>query len=205
MKCTVRMVKARVLIFLGAGVLAFLSGCSSVPTHDVAVDAISEGPQKFSGISYRLIARDPVLAREVVQYNLALTCLNAALAGKGMYASSGNVPPDILIEVDFGEAPTLALPGAPRTHELYAQLSARRYRADLPARNYRGDEIWNVRVSVKEIDPGLEHVLPLLIAVATDYAGADHQPDEKVEVADSAPTVVAVRGAVTAGGDKPGS
>jgi hypothetical protein len=193
------------ILCLGAAILGAQSGCSSVPTHDVAIDAISDGPPKFSGVSYRLLARDPVLAREVVEYNLALTCLNAALAGRGMYPSSGNSPPDLLIEVDFGEAPMLVLPGTPRTHELYVQLSARRYRAELPARNFRGEELWNVRVSLKEINPALERVIPLLIAVATDYAGTEHQPDNTVEVADSSPTVVAIKNAVTSSGGKPGS
>lgn len=191
---------------LGMGVMILVSGCSSVPTHSVSVDAISDGSAKLSGVSYRLIPRDPVLAREILQYNLALTCVNAALGGKGMYAVSANAAPDILIELDYGEAPMLVLPGTARLHELYLQLSARKYRGDAPARNFKGEEIWNVRVSVKDPDPGLEHVLPLLAAVATDYAGVDHQPDNSIEVADTAAAVVSVKNAaVGARGTKPGS
>lgn len=195
------------LLSLGLGALILaVFGCSSVPTHTLSVDAISDGPGKFSGVSYKLVPRDPVLAREVLQYNLAVTCVNAALGGKGMYAVSGNTAPDLLIELDYGEAPMLVLPGSARLHELYLQLSARKYREDAPARNFKGDEIWNVRISVKDPDPGLEHVLPLLSAVATDYAGVDHQPDNSIEVADTAPTVVSVKSAVVgAHGVKPGS
>lgn len=192
--------------FLGLSGFGLLFGCSSVPTNTVSVDAISDGPAKFSSTSYRLVARDPVLTREVLQYSLAVTCVNTALGGKGMYAVSGNAAPDFLIELDYGEAPMLVLPGAPRLHELYLQLSARKYRGDVPARNFKGDEIWNVRVSVKDPDPGLEHVLPLLAAVATDYAGTDHQPDNLIEVADTAPSVVSVKSAVVGSrGPKPRS
>jgi hypothetical protein len=191
---------------LGLGLLGLVLGCSSVPTHTLFVDAISDGPAKFSSVSYKLVARDPVLTREVLQYSLAVTCVNTALGGKGMYAVSGNVAPELLIELDYGEAPMLVLPGAPRLHELYLQLSARKYRGDAPARNFKGDEIWNVRVSVKDPDPGLEHVLPLLAAVATDFAGADHQPDNAIEVADTAPSVVSVKSAVVGTrGSKPHS
>ncbi len=191
---------------LGLGVAGLILGCSSVSTHTVSVDAISDGPTKFSSVSYRLLPRDPVLTREVLQYNLAVTCVNTALGGKGMFAVSGNVAPELLIEVDYGEAPMLVLPGAPRLHELYLQLSARKYRGDAPARNFKGDEIWNVRVSVKDPDPGLEHVLPLLAAVATDYAGTEHQPDNSIEVADTAPSVVSVKSAVVGSrGSKPRS
>jgi hypothetical protein len=191
---------------LSMGAPGLFLGCSTIPTHEVSVDAISDGQPVFSGLSYRLVARDPVLTREVLQYNLALACVNAALGGKGMYAASGNNHPDILIELDYGEAPMLVLPGVPRMHELYLQLSARKYRADAPARNYRGEEIWNVRVSVKDPDPGVEHVLPLLTAVAADYAGSEHQPDSSIEVPDNAPTVVSIKNAVASGtGAKPDS
>jgi hypothetical protein len=195
-----------VVLSLGMGLPGLFLGCSSVPKHDVLVDAISAGPPNFSGVSYRLLARDPLLSREVLRYNLALASVGAALAGKGMYAVSGNNHPDLVIELDFGEAPMLVLPGVPRLHELYLQLSARKYREDAPARNYRGDEIWNVRVSVKDPDPGVDHVLPLLAAVASDYAGTEHQPDNPVEVADNAPSVVSVKSAVFSAHDaKPGS
>ena len=183
---------------LGLGAQIFFSGCSSVPQHEVSIDAISDGPQKFSGVSYRLLARDPLLTREVSNYNLALASVSAALGGKGMYIVSGANHPDLLIELDFGEAPMLVLPGSPRMHELYLQLSARKYREDAPARNFRGEEIWNVRVSVKEPDPGVEHVLPLLAAVASDYAGTEHQSDIPIEIGDNAPSVVSVKSAVSA-------
>jgi hypothetical protein len=187
-----------VFLILSLGILHFLAGCSSVPQHDVSIDAISDGPQKFSGVSYRLIARDPLLAREVSAYNLALSSVNAALGGKGMYAVSGTNYPDVLIELDFGETPTLVLPGTPRMHDLYLQLSARRFLADAPARNYRGEEIWNVRVTTKEPDPGVEHVLPLLAAVASDYAGTEHQSDVPVVIGENSPSVVSVTSAVSA-------
>lgn len=189
----------------GAGMLA--GGCNMAPSHTMSVDAITDGPARFSGVSYRLVARDPVLMREVLQYNLATTCVTAALAGKGMFVPADNVPPELLVEVDYGEAPMLVLPGMPRLHELYLQLSARKYRADAPARNFKGEEVWNVRVSLKDPNPALERMLPLLAAVATDYAGQDHQPDSAIEVADTAPTVVAVKNAVVGGGAgiKPGS
>ena len=188
------------------GVSLLTGGCNTAPTHTMSVDAIAAGPATFSGISYRLIARDPVLTREVLQYNLATTCVTAALSGKGMFVPANNTPPELLIEVDYGEAPMLVLPGMPRLHELYLQLSARKYRADAAARNFRGEEVWNVRVSLKDPNPALEHVLPLLAAVATDYAGQDHQPDNAIEVSDTAPTVVAVKNAAVGGASgKPGS
>lgn len=186
------------ILFLSLGLQAFFPGCDSVPQHEVSIDAITDGPQRFSGVSYRLVAHDPLLAREVSVYNTALASVGAALGGRGMYVVTGTDHPDILIELDFGEAPTLVLPGTPRTHELYLQLSARKYRQDAPARNFRGEEIWNVRVSVKEPDPGVEHVLPLLAAVASDYAGSDHQSDVPVVIGENAPSVVSVKSAVSA-------
>ncbi|MES1166783.1 MAG: hypothetical protein ABUL68_02175, partial [Pseudomonadota bacterium] len=82
-----------VVYSLGMGLPGLFLGCSSVAKHDVLVDAISAGPPSFSGVSYRLLARDPLLSREVLRYNLALASVGAALAGKGMYAvSAGNHP-----------------------------------------------------------------------------------------------------------------
>lgn len=199
---------AKVLFCLAAwGMSLLVGGCNMAPSHTMSIDAITDGPAKFSGVSYRLVARDPVLTREVLQYNLATTCVTAALAGKGMFVPADNVPPELLVEVDYGEAPMLVLPGMPRLHELYLQLSARKYRAEAPARNFKGEEVWNVRVSLKDPSPALERVLPLLAAVATDYAGQDHQPDNAIEVADTAPTVVAVKNAAVGvgAGTKPRS
>lgn len=199
---------SKVFVCLAAvGMSLLAGGCNLAPTHTMSIDAITDGPAKFSGVSYRLVARDPVLTREVLQYNLATTCVIAALTGKGMFIPADNVPPEFLIEMDYGEAPMLVLPGMPRLHELYLQLSARKYRTDAPMRNFKGEEVWNVRVSVKDPNPALERVLPLLAAVATDYAGQDHQPDNAIEVADNAPTVVAVKNAAVGGGmgAKPGS
>lgn len=199
--------RSKVFFCVAALGMVLLGGCNMAPTHTMSVDAITDGPAKFSGVSYRLVARDPVLTREVLQYNLATTCVTAALAGKGMFIPVNNLPPELLIEVDYGEAPMLVLPGMPRLHELYLQLSARKYRADAPMRNFKGEEVWNVRVTVKDPNPALERVLPLLAAVATDYAGQDRQPDNAIEVADTSPTVVAVKNAAIGGGTgtKPGS
>ena len=183
---------------LGLGAAAFLGGCQTAPTHTVSVDAITASPEKLAAASFRLVPHDPVLAHDVAQFNQAAGCLAAALEGRGLFAAPGNVAPDILIDVDYGEAPLLVLPGAPRTHELYLQLSARTFLADAPARNYRGEEIWNVRVSVSERDPRIATVMPLLAAVAVEYAGSDHQPDEPINVKESDPMVVAAKNAAVA-------
>src|SRR5476651_1207408 len=77
MKRPARGLKA-LMLSLSMGALLVAFGCNSVPSHTLSIDAISDGPAKFSGVSYRLVARDPVLTREVLQYNLAATCVNTA-------------------------------------------------------------------------------------------------------------------------------
>jgi hypothetical protein len=184
------------LFFPLAGI--FWGGCSFTPNHQVAVDAIN-GLTAPIGPSYRLADRDPMVVRDAAQHKRVFACVGAALETKGVFETVPGARPDFIVEIDYGAQRGASFGGmsgmAPLT-ENFLQLSARRPRTDgAPG---KGEEVWNVRVSVTEEGIDLMTIMPVLAVVAADYAGLDTQIEKTVKVADNAPNIVHVRSVVGA-------
>jgi hypothetical protein len=176
----------------------FFGGCSFIPNHSVAVDAIS-GLTSPIGPAYRLADHDPMVVRDSAQHKRVFGCVAAALETKGVYEAVPPAKPDFIVEIDYGALRGAGFGGAsgmaPMT-EYYLQLSARRPRTDgLPG---KGEEVWNVRVSVTEDQADFTTLMPVLAAVAADYAGLDTQIEKTIKVSDKEPKVMHVRSVVGA-------
>ncbi|MBI5690899.1 MAG: hypothetical protein HZC55_12495 [Verrucomicrobia bacterium] len=180
---------------LAAGVpILLLAGCVSifVPKHRVLVDAIAAPGYvaKPSGTSYRLVAKESTVAGQQAQVGVIKACVDAALAGKGMFEAPDKVAPDIVIEVGFGVDVTPRVDASAR--ETFLQLSARSNPGKSLDRG-TGPEIWDVRVSVLGVSGRMETAMPLLSAVAVDYMGMDTKLETRIEIPQNSPAIGAVR------------
>ena len=65
------------------------------------------------------------------------------------------------------------------------------------ARDYvrggRGEELWNIKVSVTEAGTTLDHALPLLAMAALDNAGLDTRGETTIEIPLKSPSVARIR------------
>lgn len=175
-----------------AGVL--LAGCNNIfmPKHRVLVDAICapDFVAKASGTSYRLVAKKSVVSNVPAQISVIKACVDAALAGKGMFEAPPNVAPDIVIDVGFGVDTTPRVDASAR--ETFLQLSARSNPTKALDRG-TGPEVWDVRVAVIGVAGRMETAMPLLAAVASDYMGTDTKLETRIEIPQNAPAIGAVR------------
>lgn len=176
-----------------AGIASLLAGCAAfVPTHDVAVDAIS-APVTALGTSYRLTDTDPMAVRNATQNKLVFSSVAAALDTKGIFEAQPGTNQEFNIEVDYGvnrsSAPRIM--GMTAMTELFLQLSARRLKPEgAPG---KGEEVWNVRVSIMEEGLDLGTAIPVLAIAAAEYAGLDTQMEKKVKVSEKDPRVLHVK------------
>jgi hypothetical protein len=179
---------------VGAAAALLVAGCHNIflPKHRVLVDAIcAPGLQlKASGTSYRLLAKKSAVANVQHQVSVIKACVDAALAGKGMFEPPPNVAPDIFIEVGFGVDTTPRVDAAAR--ETFLQLSARANPTKALDRG-TGPELWDVRVAVLGVAGRLETAMPLLCAVAGDYLGTDTKLETRIEIPQNSPAIGAVR------------
>ncbi|HEX2854831.1 MAG TPA: hypothetical protein VHO24_16480 [Opitutaceae bacterium] len=177
-----------------AGAALLLGACAVfVPTHTIAVDAIS-GPVTSLGTAYRLADKDPMAIRNAAQHKLVFTCVGAALDTKGIFEAPAGTKQDFNVEVDYGVNRGTGVPrmmGVMGTTELFLQLSARRPKAE-GARG-KGEEVWNVRVSVMEDGADLGSVISVLAIAAADYAGLDTQTEKSIKVSEKDPRVLHVK------------
>ncbi len=185
---------SRILVWLGAAAVVLMGpGCSNifVPKHKVLVDAITApNTPKPAGQSYRLVAKSSVVTSVPVQVAVVKACIDAALTGLGMFEAPANVPPDMYIEVSYGNDAGPRVDPAAR--ETFLQLSARAN----PGRSLdraTGPEIWDVRVGVLGLAGRAESAMPLLSAVAANYVATDTKMESKIEVRKNEPSVAAVR------------
>lgn len=185
---------SRVLAWtMGAGVMLAIGGCANifVAKHKVLVDAISApGTVKPSGKSYRLLAKKTVVAQAAVQIPVVKACVDAALAGQGMFEPPANVAPDLFIEVGYGTDTAGRLD--PASRETYLQLSARENASGGVDRG-TGPEVWDVRVAVLGISGRVESAMPLLCAVAANYIATDTHLETKIDIPQNSPMIVSVR------------
>ena len=116
-------------------------------------------------------------------------CVDAALAGIGMYEPPANTAPDYFIEIGFGvEAGRID----PANRETFLQLSGR----DNPGRSQdrpTGTEVWDVRVAVLGVAGRVETAMPLLATVAADHLAVDTRVETRIEVSPNDPRIAAVR------------
>jgi hypothetical protein len=186
---------------LGAVLLGLCCGCTMMGItrmHQVAVDAITGGAG-IGGTSYQLVAKN---ARESSMHSRALACVQAALANKGMFEAPPKTTPDIYIQVDYGLGNSIPSLDGPPAVEKYLQLSARK-NIENPATGVKSEELWNVRVTVAEPNSNVDSNLPLLAAVAADYAGIDTQSETVIMVADNSPTVARIKSVASGAGEYP--
>ena len=187
--CFSRLVAWAVSVGMALGV----AGCANifVAKHKVLVDAISApGTEKPSGKSYRLLAKTSVVNQAQVQIPVVKACVDAALAGQGMFEPPPNVAPDLFIEVGYGTDTTGRLD--PASRETFLQLSARE-NADGGIDKGSGPEVWDVRVAVLGIAGRVESAMPLLCAVAANYIATDTHIETKVEIPQNSPMISSVR------------
>lgn len=178
---------------IGAGAMLAMGGCANIfiAKHKVLVDAISApGTVKPSGKSYRLLAKKTVVAQAAVQIPVVKACVDAALAGQGMFEPPANVAPDLFIEVGYGT--DISGRVDPASRETFLQLSARENATGGVDRG-TGPEVWDVRVAVMGITGRVESAMPLLCAVAANYIATDTHLETKVEIPKNSPMIVAVR------------
>jgi hypothetical protein len=172
---------------------AGLTGCTNffVTKHKVLVDAISSPEAlKPSGQSYRLVAKRSIANSVPVQVSVVKACIDAALGSAGMFEAPPNAPPDLVIEVGFGQDSTPRVDPAAR--ETYLQLSARanpKGAIDKPT----GEELWDVRVAVLGIAGRIETAMPLLCSVAATYVATNTKVETRIEIPQNSPLVAAVR------------
>lgn len=178
---------------MGAGLALTCIGCGNffVTKHKVLVDAIAApGATKPGGMSYRLLAKKAVVSQAQVQVPVVKACVDAALAGQGLFEPPANVAPDLFIEVGYGTDTSGRLD--PSARETYLQLSARENATRAVDRG-TGPEVWDVRVAVIGIAGRVESAMPLLCAVAANYIATDTHIETKVDIPQNSPMIVAVR------------
>lgn len=183
----------RLLALVAAGLALSVTGCQNpfVAKHKVLVDAISApGALKPSGQSYRLVAKSSVVSTVPVQVPVLKACLDAALGSVGMFEAPPNGPPDVVIEVGYGQDTAARVDPAAR--ETFLQLSARG-NPGKAVDKATGGELWDVRVAVLGIPGRIETAMPILCSVAVSYIATDTHAETRVEIPKNSPMIAAVR------------
>ncbi|HVT73618.1 MAG TPA: hypothetical protein VHD61_10800 [Lacunisphaera sp.] len=189
-----------------AAMLGLLAGCQTV--HDVTIDAISN-QAKPMGSSYRLVVHDPTGGVDKELAATAVANIKDALAARGLYEAPAGLQPDVVIDYQFGIGPgEIKIVRAPPAimnsggigiqdvdygdkpiivFEKFISLSARE---PVPGETAggrghatkKGDEVWNLRVSIEDEKKDLAPYLPVLASVSVDYMGANSVEEEHVMV-----------------------
>lgn len=180
-------------LMVGASLALAGAGCKNpfVARHRVLVDAIAApGVAKPNGSSYRLIAKKSTVTGQASQVSVVKACVDAALAGLGMFEAPPNGAPDIVIEVGYGQDSTPRVD--PSARETYLQLSARSNPGGAVDRG-TGQEIWDVRVALLGIAGRMESAMPLLAMVAANYIATDTKLETRIDIPQNSPSIEAVR------------
>lgn len=184
---------SRLLASVGVATALLTGGCQNlfVAKHKVLVDSIAApGAAKPSGLSYRLGPKKTMSNNAPVQVPVLVACIDSALGTVGMYPAPPNTPPDLFIEVSYGQDTTPRVDPAAR--ETYIQLSARS-NPDRSLDKLNGPEQWDVKVAVLGISSRFEHALPLLCSVAVEYIATDTHKETRIDVPQNAPSILQVR------------
>jgi hypothetical protein len=179
-----------ITVLVAAGLVA---GCGNLlqPKHKVTVDAIcAAGIAKPAGQSFRLVAKRSILSQGPVNVGVISACVSAALAHAGMFEAPAIAPPDVMIEVSYGQENGPR--SDPGSRETYLELSARTNKS----KGMQGSvepEVWNVRVSIQGLVGRIESAMPLLSAVAASYTAMDTRFQTLIEVPQNNASIAAVR------------
>jgi hypothetical protein len=166
-----------------------LTGCSYFQIKQaVRVDSITSTSLAARGVSYILVVRNQELLKEATTHTRALACVHAALEGKGQFVAPERTDPQYVIEFDYGVGNSIQQARTGPIQEKFLSLSAREY-----VRGGRGEELWNIRVTVTEVGADVDHSLPLLAAIALDYAGSDTQGEKTVQIPVRSPVIARIR------------
>ena len=186
----IRHFRTRWLFQLGAiSLAASMAGCSAFDIkQEVRIDAIASTKSVARGASFILNVRNPALAKEGATYNRALAAVSAALESKGQFLAPPRTDPQYVVEIDFVVGNAIQQPNSGPIQEKFLSLSARDY-----VRGGRGEELWNIKVSVTEAGATLDHALPLLAVVALDNAGIDTRGETTIEIPLKSPSVTRIR------------
>ena len=188
-----RRFSGKIALAVATGVALLALGCGNpfVVKHKVLVDAISApGVAKPTGMSYRLLAKKSTVNQVQAQVNVIKACVDAALAGMGMFEPPPTVAPDLFIEVNYGVDTSARVD--PSSRETFLQLSARA-NPDGAIERGTGPEVWDVRVAVLGVAGRLESAMPLLCAVAANHIATDTKMETKIEIPQNSPMIAAVR------------
>lgn len=176
-------------------VFPFLAGCESgvlASKQRVYVDAISAPAEvlREAGASYQLTAKRTMVAGQQASLPAIVACVNAALAGRGLFEAPPNAVPDLFVEVTYGRN---ALPREVQYgNEVHLRLVARRNLARTVLQT-ESEEVWDVRVGVPGVNARLESAMPLLATVASEHIGKDTQTEIPFEILKNSPAIQAVR------------
>lgn len=176
------------------GLLVAGAGCKNpfIARHRILVDSIAAANvEKPNGKSYRLITRRSVATASPNQVAAVQACVDAALSGIAMFPAPAGSPPELFIEVGWGQDSTPRVDPAAR--ETYLQLSGRSNPQRLLDQPTGSEEIWDTRVAVLGIAGRVESAIPVLASVAANYLATDTKLETKVEVPQNSPSIAAVR------------
>jgi hypothetical protein len=175
------------------GVAGLLAGCQGVlaPKQRVLVDSIvAPGVAKPTGVSYRLVAKRAMVAGGQANIGVMVACVDAALAGVGLFEAPRGAAPDLFIEVGYGRDSAAQIDPAAR--ETYLEFSGRSNPEHSPEKA-TGPELWNVRAAVLGMRGPTENALPLLSSVAVSYIATDTHNETKIEIPANSPVVESIR------------
>ena len=178
-----------------AAAVLLTTGCGTVvgPKQRVGVDAIcAVGATKPTGKTFRLLEKRTVKAGQPVKSEILTACVAAALVREGMVETAVGAPADLVIEMNLSVQGGLR--ADPMMLDTVLELSARG-NAARAIEGAREPEVWNVRASIQGLRGRMENALPLLASVAAGAAATDTKVLTKMEVAENAPAVIAVRDA----------
>jgi len=189
-----------------AAVVFALTGCQTV--HEVMVDAINN-QAKPMGTSYHLEVHDPSGGVEKELGVQAVADVKDALAARGLFEAPSKTKPDMVIDLEYGvgpgqikilhRPPPVVMMGTLETSdddfgdkpvlvfEKYITLSAREPAPAEAAGGRgraapRGDELWNLHVSVEDQKKELAPYLPVLASVSIDYMGENSGKEKRILV-----------------------
>jgi hypothetical protein len=180
---------AQLVAFAVFPLAAVLSGCSAFAVkQSVRVDAIASTKAVARGSSFILAVRNPALVKEANTHIRALAAVTAALESKGQFLAPDRTDPQYVVEVDYGIGSSIQQAYSGPIQEKFLSLSARDF-----VRGGRGEELWNIRVSVTEVGSNIDYSMPLLAVVALDEAGTDTRGETTVEIPIKSPSVARIR------------
>ncbi|HYC71198.1 MAG TPA: hypothetical protein VEB66_08335 [Opitutaceae bacterium] len=206
---------------LNASLALLLAGCAAAPSAPssrlVKVDAVARSAAAASAVSYVIRAKPG--QEDSLRYREVARLVRAALGGRGLYEAPGNIPPDLVIEIDFGMVPT-GLKQETVVMPVYAQSASEipeiiGYRAVVypvahhdkyltivaHIRDENGDErrlavAWRVQASIQDEAEDLRACLPILAAAVMEQIAQDTQGTEEITLGPGDPLVAFVRKAM---------